>query len=80
MATDRPVLNEALHHAVLICRGQTALARKIGAGVKQAHVWSWLYKTGVVPPQHLEAVEAATNGVVSMRELVRGKLHRDRAA
>ena len=47
--------------------GQAALAAAIG--VKQQHVWNWLNRPGYVPPEHCAAIEVATNGAVTRRDL-----------
>lgn len=59
----------ALSKAVEIVGGQKALAEAIG--VRQGHVWNWLNRNkGPVPPaEFCSAIEAATNGKVSCRDL-----------
>lgn len=59
----------ALQKAIEIVGGQTALANKIGEPVKQAHVWNWLNRDGVVPAEHVLKIEAATDGAVTRHEL-----------
>lgn len=60
---------KALRRAVEIAGGQTALAKKIGGGVKQAHVWNWLHRDKRVPAEFTIKIERATNGEVRAREL-----------
>jgi DNA-binding transcriptional regulator YdaS (Cro superfamily) len=55
--------------AVEIAGGQAALARAIGGEVKQQHVWYWLNKGAAVPAEHCGAIEAATNGRVTRKDL-----------
>lgn len=59
--------NKALTRAVEICGGQSALARAVG--VKQAHVWNWLNVSKRVPADHVPAIEKATGGKVTRRDL-----------
>jgi len=60
----------ALSRAVEICGGQSELARRIGGGLKQAHVWGWLHRgQKVVPAEHCQAIERATGGLVTRYEL-----------
>lgn len=59
---DRIILNTAVFRAATIAGGQTALARAIG-GVKQGHIWDWIYSNGLPPPLHCPAIESCT-GVV----------------
>jgi DNA-binding transcriptional regulator YdaS (Cro superfamily) len=54
----RPILNPAVVRAADIAGGQSALARIVG--VKQGHVWDWIYSTGLPPPVHCPAIEIAT--------------------
>ncbi|MDF4005291.1 YdaS family helix-turn-helix protein [Luteibacter sp. PPL552] len=54
----RPLLNHALETAVTIAGGQAALARAVG--VRQGHVWDWLFTSGRPPPASCRAIEAAT--------------------
>jgi DNA-binding transcriptional regulator YdaS (Cro superfamily) len=75
---QKPILNEALGKAVELAGGQSSLASKIGK--RQGDIWAWLFRTGVVPTEFLEAVETAVDGAVSIRELVRGRLSDTRAA
>jgi len=55
--------------AVEIMGGQSALARAIGGTVKQAHVWHWLHKSEEVPAEHCAAIERATGGKVTRKQL-----------
>lgn len=51
----------ALEKAVEKAGGQSALARLIGAPVKQAHVWYWLKSAnGTVPAEYCIAIENGT--------------------
>jgi len=59
---------EALQEAVQIVGGQSELARRIGGKVRQQHVHYWL-KRGYIPPDHVIAIEAATEGRVSRHRL-----------
>jgi DNA-binding transcriptional regulator YdaS (Cro superfamily) len=43
---------------VQIAGGQAALARAVG--VKQGHVWDWLFTSGKPPPATCPAIEVAT--------------------
>lgn len=56
-----------LQQSVVALGGQSALADAIG--VKQQHVWNWLNRPGHVPVEHCAAIEAATGGAVTRREL-----------
>ena len=49
----------AIELAIERAGGQSALASKIGHGVKQQNVWWWANK-GAVPAQHCAAIEAVT--------------------
>jgi TorA maturation chaperone TorD/DNA-binding transcriptional regulator YdaS (Cro superfamily) len=57
----------ALAKAIAISGGQSSLARRIG--VKQGHIWHWLKRSGVVPAEYVIAIEQATGGKVSRRDL-----------
>jgi DNA-binding transcriptional regulator YdaS (Cro superfamily) len=56
----KTIKNSALFKAVEVFRYQSALADAIG--VKQQNVWHWLYKTGVIPAEHVLNIEQATLG------------------
>jgi TorA maturation chaperone TorD len=58
---------EALTRAIEIVGGQTQLARLLG--VKQANVWHWLKRAEHVPGEYVLAIEKATGGQVSRRDL-----------
>lgn len=60
--------------AVTHLKGQAALAGAIG--VKQQHVWNWLNRPGFVPPEHCAAIERATSGAVTRRDLRPEDWHR----
>jgi DNA-binding transcriptional regulator YdaS (Cro superfamily) len=57
----------ALQTAIDTAGGQAALASLIG--VKQQHVWNWLNRGNAVPPEHCAAIEQATGGKVTRRDL-----------
>lgn len=59
----------ALRRAVEKLGGQSATARALGGKVKQGHIWSWLNKTGVVPPEQARALSAKCGGSPSIYEL-----------
>ena len=52
----------ALQQAVDSLKGQAALAAAIG--VKQQHVWNWLNRGDMVPPECCVGIEKATAGQV----------------
>jgi TorA maturation chaperone TorD/DNA-binding transcriptional regulator YdaS (Cro superfamily) len=60
-------VSEALTRAIEIVGGQTQLARLLG--VKQANVWHWLKRADHVPGEYVLAIEKATGGQVTRREL-----------
>lgn len=61
--------------AVQVAGGQAALAALIGA--KQQHVWNWLNRPGErVPPERCVAIESATAGAVTRRDLRPDDWHR----
>jgi DNA-binding transcriptional regulator YdaS (Cro superfamily) len=49
---------KALEEAIRIAGSQSALARLVG--VKQAHVWNWLYRDKRVPAEYVLLIEKAT--------------------
>jgi DNA-binding transcriptional regulator YdaS (Cro superfamily) len=55
---EQKIKNYPLYRAVKQHRFQSALAYAIG--VKQQNIWHWLYKTGVVPAEHVLKIEQAT--------------------
>lgn len=57
----------ALQVAIDKAGGQAALAARIG--VKQQLVWNWLNRGNAVPPEHCAAIEQATEGTVTRRDL-----------
>lgn len=63
-----------LQTAVKTLDGQAALAAAIG--VRQQHVWNWLNRPGYVPPEHCAAIETATGGAVTRRDLRPEDWHR----
>jgi DNA-binding transcriptional regulator YdaS (Cro superfamily) len=60
-------MNDHLSRAIELAGGQSALAKAVG--VKQQNVWSWVNRTGKCPPEHVLAVEAATEGAVTRYQL-----------
>lgn len=68
----RKALNPALAEAVRLSGGQSALAHKLGK--RQGDVWSWLYRTGVVPTHFLLPIESAVSGRVTIRDLASASL------
>ena len=56
-----------LQKAVNVCGGQKAFAARLtailGRKVKQQHVWNWLNRSGVLPPEFCKAAERATREV-----------------
>lgn len=64
----KEIKNTALAKAINMCGSQSELARRIGT--QQPIIWGWLYKTGIVPSQHLLAIEEATDGKVTAYHLL----------
>lgn len=60
---------DALQRAIDHCGGQSGLARAIGNGVTQSHVWNWLNRSAEVPASRVVDIERATGGAVTRREL-----------
>ncbi|MCX4025077.1 helix-turn-helix domain-containing protein [Endozoicomonas sp. SM1973] len=58
----------AIERAVELVGGQTALARLIG--IQQSNVWHWLNRHNQVPAKFIRAVSKATNGLVTVDELL----------
>lgn len=58
---------QALHKAVEIVGGQSALARALK--VSQGNIWNWLHRNKRVPAGRVLAVEEATEGKVSRHDL-----------
>jgi DNA-binding transcriptional regulator YdaS (Cro superfamily) len=54
----------ALIKAIAAAGGQSALARGIskstGRTIRQGHIWSWLYRTQIVPAEYVIAIESIT--------------------
>ncbi len=65
----------ALQKAVLSAGSVTALAARIGEGVKRQNVEHWI-KSGRVPSEHCAAVEAASGGQVRRWHLRPDDWHR----
>ena len=67
---DASIMKKALLKAVEIAGGQLALANRLDAKVKQAHVWGWINKTrDGVPAEHVISVAEATGWAVTPHEL-----------
>lgn len=63
---------EPLKKAIQIIGGQTATAKAVGRGLKQAHVWGWLNSPNpdtTPPAEYCPALERATHGAVKCEEL-----------
>jgi len=63
---------EPLQKAVHLIGGQTATAKAVGRGIKQAHVYNWLNSPNpdLTPPaEYCPAIERATAGQVRCEEL-----------
>ena len=60
--------------AVDLLGGQTKLALAIG--VRQQHVWNWMNRRDAVPPEFCTAIERATEGKVTRRDLRPDDWHR----
>lgn len=60
---------EALKEAIHIAGGQSALAKRCGNGIKQQHIYNWLYRNKGVPPHRILLVEKAVDGKVSRQRL-----------
>lgn len=54
----------ALKRAVEVLGGQQALARELaartGKPIRQGHIWSWMNRTGAVPPEMAPYIEVLT--------------------
>lgn len=59
----------ALLRAISIVGSQSKLARLIGDGITQAHVYYWLYHAQAVPPRHCPTIEHLVGGAVRCEEL-----------
>lgn len=60
---------EALLKAVRIVGSQTRLAREIGNGITQAHVYYWLTHAPVVPAEHCPSIERIVKHEVRCEDL-----------
>lgn len=58
---------QALEEAIHIIGGQAALARKLG--LKQGHIWWWLYRSKKVPAEYAIPIEELT-----LRQVTRYRL------
>lgn len=57
---ERAASQAALARAVELAGGQSALARMIGGGVRQADIWRWLNENRQCPPEYASKIERAT--------------------
>jgi DNA-binding transcriptional regulator YdaS (Cro superfamily) len=62
------VCMSAILKAVEVTGGQTALAKLLG--VKQSHIWNWINRRQQAPAKYIRAISNATNGLVSVDELL----------
>lgn len=58
---------QALRHAVKIVGSQAALAREIK--VSQPRLWAWLNKVDRIPAEFCAAIETATGGKITRKQL-----------
>jgi DNA-binding transcriptional regulator YdaS (Cro superfamily) len=65
---------EALNNAISAAKGVGELARLIGVG--QSAVSNWRARGGLVPVEHCSAIERATKGAVTRRDLRPDDWHR----
>ena len=65
---------DALNNAIGVAKGVGELARLIG--VTQSAVSNWRARGGTVPVEHCSAIERATNGAVTRRDLRPDDWHR----
>jgi len=59
--------HSALLAAIAYAGSQSALARLLGKS--QPHIYKWLNSTNGVAPEHCSAIERATNGAVTRKDL-----------
>lgn len=60
----------ALQRAVDLVGTKAELARRIGGNVQRQHVFNWLSKdAGPVPAEYCGAIEQATGGQVTRRDI-----------
>ncbi|WP_019558508.1 helix-turn-helix domain-containing protein [Thioalkalivibrio sp. ALE12] len=60
-------MNRLVLKAAKQAGGQSALAK--ACGVKQQHVWNWIHRDSRVPAERCMAIERATEGAVTARQL-----------
>jgi DNA-binding transcriptional regulator YdaS (Cro superfamily) len=65
---------QALNNAISAAKGVGELARLIGVG--QSAVSNWRARGGLVPVEHCAAIEVATAGAVTRRDLRPDDWHR----
>lgn len=68
----------AIKKAVSIVGGQVALASHLG--IKPNLVWNWIHLLQRAPAKHIIAISRATNGKVSVNELLSDHIKHDQAA
>lgn len=62
-------MQSAIRKAVALANGsQTELARRIGAPVRQGHVWEWL-RRGYPPAEQVLPIVRALHGAITPHEL-----------
>lgn len=67
-AEPTEAVREALRRAVEIAKSQQKLVEGIGMSIERGHLSYWL-KQGSVPEKHCAAIEQATGGKVTRRNL-----------
>lgn len=60
---------EALKKAIHIVGSQSRLAREIGGGVRQAHIYYWLTQAVAVPAEHCPTIEHIVKRAVRCEQL-----------
>ncbi|TLX52053.1 transcriptional regulator [Pseudoalteromonas ruthenica] len=60
----------AIRSAVKAIGGQTATAKALGDGLKQAHVWNWVHKFQQAPAKYINRISELTDGSVTVDELL----------
>lgn len=59
----------SIERAAELIGGQTALAKLFD--LKQGHVWGWVHKRKQAPAKYIRQISAATNGAVSVIDLLK---------
>lgn len=59
----------AIKDAIKELGGQAKVARLLG--IKGSHVWAWINKRKQAPAKYIRAISEATNGVVSVNDLLK---------